>query len=160
MGFLQTLAYMGIFLLSSIPVLLVYFGTKNNILTIISGVIAGLIALIFSIKLMVDWSLSSAYLLYEKKSVGDSLRLSKRLVKKDWWSVFGKVIVMSFIVGGLISAVTVPLMFLTFFLSLIPVVGNAIQSGLGAAISAAVSPLGVIFITKLFLGMKENNLKN
>ena len=156
LGILQFLAYLGIFVLIGIPTGLIYLGTKNNILTVVAGVISSIIGMIFILKLVIEWSFSSPRLIYDGKKIVESLKFSKKLVKGDWWSIFGKVMLMGLIVGGLTSALILPLMLLTFLLSLIPVIGGAIQSGISAAITAAITPLGIIFITKLYKRTKEN----
>ena len=102
------------------------------------------------------WSFSAVGLIYDDKKVFQSLNSSKNLVKGNFWPVLGKTLLIGLIIGGIASALTLPLMFTSLFLGWIPVVGNTIQIAMQSLISITVAPIGAIFITRLYLGMKEN----
>lgn len=125
---------------------------------IITSVVLSLFLIVVIIGLIVKWSLSSTALIYDDKKVFESLTYSKNLVKGKFWEVFLNVIIIGGITGGISAALQLPVFLLSFILSFIPVIGSALTSAINATIFAIVVPIGVIYMTRLYLGMKENKI--
>lgn len=79
------------------------------------AVILGTICLIVpGIYLGVAWIFSSYFLIIRKYSVSASMGASMELIRGQWWNVFGYLIVLQLIVGGLSYVFSIPYMVLTF----------------------------------------------
>lgn len=79
------------------------------------GFLGGLLlfaALVFMIFLGVSWAFTIPAIGWEESGVIDALKRSWRLVKGDWWRVFGILILMGLIVSFAASIVLTPLYFI------------------------------------------------
>jgi len=80
-------------------------------LLFLSGLIVGfgmLLCLIPGIYLWVPLALSTCLLIFEKRSVGDSISYSFDFIKGHWWDTFGVLIVIQFIIGIVGGLMDVP----------------------------------------------------
>ncbi len=144
-------------LLVVIPGLL--FWKISGTFTFIHGLILVFLFIILTILytvISVFWSLSNSAIIYDEKGVFNSLKLSRILVKGNWWGTFGRILLLGLIGSALASALMLPIWLMSMILSMIPVVGGAIQTAIQSAVSILVAPFGAIFITKYYLGLKEN----
>ena len=156
LGIIQLFIFMGLFTLFAIPNFLLYQLVAVKLWAILSIFFSILFLIVIYMIIMNYWSFAGVGLIYDDKKVFQSLKSSTILVRGNFWPVLGKTLLMGLIVGGIASALTLPLMVTSLFLGWIPVVGSTIQMAMQSLISATIAPLGAIFMTRLYLGMKEN----
>ena len=80
------------------------------------GILLGLIAIPFSIYLIVNWIFHIPVILFEKKQIGNSFSKSSALVKNSWWRVLGIIILILIISSAIDTILTLSVAFIMFIL--------------------------------------------
>lgn len=82
------------------------------------GILLGLIAIPFSIYLIVNWIFHIPVILFEKKQILNSFSKSSALVENSWWRVLGIFILILIITSAIDAILTLTIAFVMYLLNL------------------------------------------
>lgn len=82
------------------------------------GILLGLIAIPFSIYLIVNWIFHIPVILFDKKQIMNSFSKSSALVENSWWRVLGIIILILIITSAIDAILTLTIAFVMYLLNL------------------------------------------
>ncbi len=175
-----------IFLLLIVPIIIsmpfILAGFTNQgyaILGVLLMLVLFIIAIILLIKYMVLWVFGGYVLVGENKGVIESFKISSKMVRGRWWSVFGYMILLGLIffaismcfgiISSMISLIfTIPYMVGGFSEALvaggevnmqipltISLISGFIQQIIGFITNLIIIPLGILFVKNFYLDFKK-----
>jgi hypothetical protein len=145
--------------------LIVYFysflGVILTILLVILVILLMIAYIIFVIYLSVNWIFTYYIIIAENKKIIESMKKSSILVKKDWWTVFGYVLLLGLIFFGInfgISMVCIPFNFSALLISNLvvkAVISNLINLIFNLISTMIITPFAFLFLKNFYLDRKK-----
>lgn len=139
-----------------------FFGITLVVLLIILIGLLIIAYFIFAVYLAVKWIFTCYVIIGENKGVMDSMKISSILVKKDWGTIFGYLILFLLISYGIgigISIIQMPLSLFTLLIQdkIIKLFTSQVINVIFTIISnILLAPLTVLFIKNLYLDRKKD----
>jgi len=124
---------------------------SGNSLSIIGVLIGGLITVILVIAILVLFIFTYQSAIVGKKSIVGSLKESYKLVRKDFFNIIVVLVINAFVIGTIILL----LLFINFFIGIIPFVGWIISAILSIIVYTIVFPYFTLVLTYLYMDIKD-----
>jgi hypothetical protein len=104
LALLSGLAMGAVFVVAFAPMVVALVAGSSSVVAVLLGVAGFLVAACLTVWLWVSWSLAAPAYILEGVSVVGALRRSFRLVRSQWWRVFG-ILLLSFIITVVLAAI-------------------------------------------------------
>jgi len=124
---------------------------SGNYLSVIGVMIGGLITILLIIGILIFFIFTYQSAIINNNSIIGSFKESYKMVKKNFFEIIVVLIINAFVIG----AIMVILLFINFFLAIIPFIGGIISAIIGVIIYSIIFPYFTLVLNYLYMDKKD-----